>query len=221
MGNFYSYMRISTDTGKQSFGRQSKALERYASEHGIEYLVQFKEEKSGKNFTDRKEFQKLDKILQSGDTIVMKDLSRFTREAENGYRKYMQWLERGVQVIFIDNPICCSSYIKQLMRTANDMDLVTKTALESTIKLLLIVELDRTERERLTTVKRIKDGIKASPKKSGRPVGHLDKLTPELAEDIRIFLSDRSVTQTSLMKKHGISRNTLKKYIAIMQGKEK
>lgn len=36
--------------------------------------------------------------------------------------------------------------------------------------------------------------------------------------DIKEFLSDRSIKQIDLMNKHNISRNTLKKYIAIVQG---
>ena len=135
------------------------------------------EEKSAKNFTDRKEFKKLDKILQSGDTVVFKDLSRFTREAENGYKKYMEWLERGCNIVFIDNPTVSSDYIRQMMNIAEKQELVTRTALENTIKLLLIVELDRAEKQRLYISKAITDGIKASDKKSGRPVGKLDKMS--------------------------------------------
>ena len=85
--------------------------------------------------------------------------------------------------------------------------------LEVVIRLLLVTELDRAEKEREITVKRIKDGIKASSKKSGRKEGQLDKMTPELEEDIRKFLTDRSIKQIDLMNKYNISRNTLKKYI--------
>ena len=53
MGNYYSYKRISTDTERQNFNRQIKSLERYAKDHDIEYLIDFTEEKSAKNFTDR------------------------------------------------------------------------------------------------------------------------------------------------------------------------
>ena len=48
--------------------------------------------------------------------------------------------------------------------------------LEVVIRLLLVTELDRAEKEREITVKRIKDGIKASSKKSGRKEGQLDKM---------------------------------------------
>ncbi len=213
MGNYYSYKRISTDTERQNFNRQIKSLERYAAEHDIEYLIDFTEERSAKNFTDRPQFKKLDKLLQNGDTVVFKDLSRFTREAENGYKKYMEWLERGISVVFIDNPIVSSEYIQQMMMTAEQQDIVTKTAMEGVIKLLLIVELDRAEQQRRYISKAITDGIAASSKKSGRKPGKLDKMTKELQEDIKHYLADRTVKQSTLMNKHGISRNTLKKYI--------
>lgn len=213
MGNYYSYMRISTDTERQNFARQEKALKKYAEEQSIEYLIEFAEEKSAKNFTDRKQFNKLDKLLQSGDTVVFKDLSRFTREAENGYKKYMEWLERGINIVFLDNPTISSDYIRQMMNTAESLDLVAKTSMEGTIKLLLIVELDRAEQQRRYISKAIKDGIAASDKGSGRKKGSLDKMTDELRHDLELYMHDRTITQNAVMEKHGISRNTLKKYV--------
>ncbi len=221
MGNYYSYKRISTDTERQNFARQEKALKKYAEQNKIEYLVEFKEEKSAKNFIDRKEFNKLDKLLRADDTVVFKDLSRFTREADNGYKKYMEWLERGINIVFIDNPTVSTDYIRQMMRTAEEQDIVTRTALEGTIKLLIIVELDRAEKHRLYISKAIADGIKASSKKSGRPEGKLDKMSPELKEDIIKYLKDRTIKQVTLMAKYGISRNTLKKYVAIVNEEKK
>lgn len=46
-----------------------------------------------------------------------------------------------------------------------NQDIITRTALESTIKILLIVELDRMQNERELIVKKIKQGIEASDKK--------------------------------------------------------
>lgn len=217
MSNHFSYKRISTkeERSLQKFDRQEKALQKYALENNIEYVYQAQEDVSGKNFTDRKEWNKLEKLLQSGDTVVFKDISRFTREAENGYNKYMELMSNGINLIFIDNQTVSTPYIKQLLSVAEKQSLVAKTSLESTVKLLLIVELDRVEQERLIINKRIKDGIAASKKKSGRPLGKLDKMTPELKNDIRLFIADRSIKQTDLMRKHNISRGTLKKYIRL------
>lgn len=209
----FSYSRISTDEERQKFSRQEKALSKYAQEHKIKYFREFKDECSGSTF-DRPEFKELDAHLQRGDTVVMKDLSRFTREAEKGYEKYMQWLNKGINIIFIDNPTISSDYIRQMISTAEQQDLVTKTAMEAIIKLLLIVELDRAEKQREYISKAIKDGIEASTKKSGRKPGKLDKMSLELEADIKAYLSDRTLKQIDIMKKHNISRNTLKKYIS-------
>lgn len=218
MSNTYSYMRISTkeNTDKQSFNRQAKSLKAYAEANKVEYLLEFKDDKSGSTF-DRQGWKKLESILHEGDTIVFKEISRFTREAENGYAKYMELMNKGINLVFIDNPTVSTDYIKNLTRIADTQQLVTKTALEGTIKLLLIVELDRVQQEREVIVKRIKQGIQASEKKSGRKTGNLDKMSDELREDIKAFLGDRNIKQVDLMKKHSISRNTLKKYIEIIK----
>ena len=221
MGRYYSYMRISTDTERQNYGRQIKALEKYAQDHNIKYHRQFQEEKSGKSFENRDELAFLESILQAGDTVVFKDLFRFTREGENGYEKYMEWFNRNINMVFIDNPTVNTDYIRQMMKTAEEQDIVTRTAMESIIKLLIIVELDRGEKQRQYISQSIKDGIAASDKKNGRKEGQLDKMTDALQADIALYLDDRTITQVSLMKKHDISRNTLKKYISIMQGMKK
>ena len=80
MGNIYGYMRISTaqERGKQKFTRQENALLRYAKENSFEYILMLKEDKSGKDFKSRTEWQRLEKLLHPGDTIVFKDLCLFS-----------------------------------------------------------------------------------------------------------------------------------------------
>lgn len=220
MANTYFYMRISTkeSSDKQSFQRQDKALAKYASDNGLKYNTRtvFKDDVSGATF-EREDWKALESILQPNDTIVFKEISRFTRQANEGYDKYMELMDKGINLVFLDNPTVGTDYIKQLTNIANAQQIVTKTALEGTIKLLLIVELDRVQQEREILVKRIKQGIQASDKKSGRKLGQLDKMSDELKVDIKLFLSDRSIKQIDLMNKHNISRNTLKKYIKIVK----
>ncbi len=219
MGNYFSYMRISTreERAKQKYTRQEMSLERYAAEHGIEFLLPFREDMSGKDFTHRKEWQKLEKIVQPGDTIVFKDLTRFTREAENGYIKYMELMGRGINLVFLDNPTLSTDYIKSMMQTARELNFLEKTVHEMLIKILIASELTRAEQERFAISQRTKDGIAASEKKSGRKPGTLDKLTPELEYDLHLYLTDRRVKLADLIRKHGVTRNTLVKYIKIIQ----
>lgn len=217
--NYFKYMRISTkeERGKQKYNRQERAIDTYAKENGIEFVAEFKEDESGKDFDNRKEWQRLEKLLQSGDTIIFKDISRFTREAENGYKKYMELLNNGINLVFLDNPTVNTDYIKELLNVAEQQNLIAKISLENTIKLLLYVELDRAEQERLILINRIKNGISASGKKQGRKEGVPIKLTDTLKEDIKEYLKDRNITKAEVMKKHNISRNTLIKYIDLVK----
>lgn len=213
----YFYLRISTqeERGVQKYSRQESALRKYAEANGLDYDEHtiYKEDRSGKNFDDRKEWNKLERLLREGDTVVFKDISRLTREAENGYQKYMDLMNKGINLVFLDNQTVGTDYIKQLLDVAEKQNLIAKISLENTVKLLLYVELDRVEQERLILQRRIKDGMAASDKKPGRKVGAMDKLTPELQKKIMNYLEDRSVQQIDLMKEHGICRNTLKRYI--------
>ena len=216
----FAYMRISTkeERGKQKFTRQEQAIERWCKENDTEITDRriYKDDASGKSF-DRKAWKELESDVQTGDTIVFKDICRFTREYEKGYQKYMELLNKGINLVFIDNPTIGTEYIKNMIGIAEKQEnRIAKKSLKDTIELLILVELDRAEKEREITVKRIKDGIKASEKKSGRKEGQLDKMTPELEADIKNFLTDRSIKQVDLMKKYNLSRNTLKKYAKII-----
>lgn len=218
MGNYFSYMRISTkeERGKQKYTRQEKSLQRYARTKNIDYVFEFKEDASGKSFTNRSEWNRLEKIIQPNDTIVFKDITRFTRESENGYIKYMELMEKGIHLIFLDNPALSTGYIKDLISTAKNMNFLEKTINEMLVKVLLAAELTRAEEERLTISQRTKDGMAASPNKAGRKLGQLDKMSDALKADIEVYLSDRSIKQVDLMNKYKISRNTLKKYISLL-----
>lgn len=220
-----AYMRISTkeERGKQKFTRQEQAIARWSKENNTDIPERriYRDDASGKSF-DRPAWRELESDVAEGDTIVFKDICRFTREYENGFDKYMTLLNKGVNLIFIDNPTVSTAYIKSMMEVADKQsNRIAKKSLKDTIELLLLVELDRAEKEREITVQRIRDGIAASEKKSGRPKGKLDKMTAELEADLKYYVSqsvaDRTITAADLMRKYNLSRNTVKKYIAAVQ----
>lgn len=149
MSNYFAYMRISTkeERGKQKYTRQENSLQRYARTKNIDYVFEFKEDASGKSFTNRSEWNRLEKIIQPNDTIVFKDITRFTRESENGYIKYMELMAKGINLIFLDNPTLSTDYIKELISTAKNMNFLEKTINEMLVKVLLAAELTRAEQE--------------------------------------------------------------------------
>ena len=215
MPNTYGYMRISTkeERGKQKFTRQTQALERYTKENGKEFTLIFCEDQSGKTFKNRGQWKTLESIVQPGDTVVMKSIDRFTRNVDEGLEKYMDLMQKGVTLTFIDNPTLSTDYMKNLLHIAEEQtDRIARESMTFIARILLIAELDRAEKERDIISKRTKDGMEASPNKAGRKKGQLDKLTPELEADIALYLSDRSVKGVDIMKKYHITRNTLIKY---------
>lgn len=230
MGENYTYMRISTqeERGKQKFTRQEKALQSFAKENKISYLLDFKEDISGKSFTNRTQWNKLERIVREGDTIFFKDITRFTREAENGYKKYMELYDRGINMVFLDNPTMSTEYIRELLDNADRQEeIVTKTVMQALVKILLLTELSRAERERTTLSKRTKDGLaarkkeaeeKGIPWRTGRKPGQLIKLTPEARADIEAYICDRRITAKQIMEKHNIrSYYTLRKYTDLIR----
>ena len=109
-----------------------------------------------------------------------------------------------------------------MMHVADEQEnRIAKKSLKDTIELLLLVELDRAEKEREIIVQRIKDGIAASAKKSGRKPGKLDKMTPELEADLRSYagqsIAEKTIKLSEILHKYSISRNTAKKYLSIIQ----
>ena len=113
----------------------------------------------------------------------------------------MELMKQGIRLVFIDNPIVTTDYIQELVGTAKKSNIITETAMESTVKLLLIVELNRVEEERKNISRRIR----------------VFKLDDVLKEDIKKYLTDRTIKKSDLLKNRKMSPNTLDKYIKIVK----
>ena len=102
----FAYMRISTkeERGKQKFTRQEQAIERWCKENNTEIPERriYRDDASGKSF-ERPSWKELIQDIQTGDTIVFKDICRFTREYENGFKEYMKLLDKGINLVFLES----------------------------------------------------------------------------------------------------------------------
>ena len=107
----YGYARVSSR--EQNLERQIAAL----LDAGVEERNIFREKKSGKNFQDREEYQKLLNVLNVGDTIILTELDRLGRNMQEIEKEYQRLVVgRGCHLKFIkedflsttssgDNPI--------------------------------------------------------------------------------------------------------------------
>ena len=96
MSKVYGYCRVSTQ--KQNIERQIRNItEVYPG------AVIIKDEYTGTKM-DRPNWSKLYKRLKSGDTVVFDDVSRMSRDAEEGFFVYQELFTKGVDLIFLAQP---------------------------------------------------------------------------------------------------------------------
>lgn len=92
----YGYARVSSR--EQNLDRQITAL----LDAGVEERNIFKEKKSGKNFQDREEYQKLLNVLNVGDTVILTELDRLGRNMQEIEKEYQRLVVgRGCHLKFI------------------------------------------------------------------------------------------------------------------------
>lgn len=217
----YFYMRIDSDNeyDEKKYYRQEQVLRKYAE--GNEYPF-IKDDTPGKNvFKEncpvncykRPEWDNLLGCLQTGDVIVFKDVSRFCDDAFRGQYDYLSLFRKGVNLVFVENYTADTDYILELASEATDHWIVENKMSKDTIPLLVFAELKRALAERDTAQKKIRDGIAASEKKSGREKRGFEKLTLELRSDILRHLKTGTPDRYDLMLKHHVSKNTLSSYI--------
>lgn len=122
----YGYMRIST--AKQKIDRQITDIKKEYPE-----AILIEETYTGKTLV-RPEFQKLLKKLKKGDRLVCESVSRFSRNAEEGYNLYKELYEKGISITFIkEHHIDTDTYTKEMNR---QIDLVINSGDKAADKLI-------------------------------------------------------------------------------------
>ena len=122
----YGYARISTM--KQSIQRQIDNIKKLYPEATI-----ITEEYTGTKM-DRPNWNNLYKNLKEGDTVVFDEVSRMSRNAEEGVATYEDLFNRNINLIFIKEPHINTSVYKDKMNT--QIEKINSTGSKATDKLL-------------------------------------------------------------------------------------
>lgn len=104
----YGYCRVSTK--KQSIDRQIRNIKR---EYPGAIIV--KESFTGTKL-DRPEWTKLHAKLKQGDTVVFDEVSRMSRNAEEGFALYQQLFKSGINLVFLKEPYMDTSSYRESMQ---------------------------------------------------------------------------------------------------------
>lgn len=168
----YFYARVSSE--KQNLDRQIESARMYKEIDEI-----FKDKQSGKDF-NRDDYQRMKKILQPGDEVVIHSLDRLGRNKEM-IKEELAWLKaHGVTVRVLDVPTTMIEYPDGQEWI---MDMVNNILIE--------VLGSFAEQERENIRKRQKEGIAAMPidgkgrrvsKKTGGHFGPAEKRVDNFAE---------------------------------------
>ena len=101
----FGYMRISTKKENQSTDRQLFALMKYAAENKFTFDKILKEIVSGNiKAENREEYKKLKYMLRKDDILVITDLDRLGRNADDVIMELKELKSLGVRVIALDMP---------------------------------------------------------------------------------------------------------------------
>lgn len=224
----YGVARIST--GKQSIERQVRnILEKYPNAKMIQ------ETYTGTKLEGRKEFENLLKIIQKDDTIVFDEVSRMSRNKEEGCALYEKLFNDGVNLIFLKEPhintevykTALENQIKIRLETGNK---ATDDLINSIIDALNIftielakdqvrIAFDKAQAEVDRLHQRTKEGV-LTAKLNGKQIGRVKGTTVETKKSIaakEIILKynedfDGTLDNDACIKLAGISRNSFFKY---------
>lgn len=214
----YGYARISTM--KQSIQRQ---IDNIKSRYPDAYIIS--EAFTGTKI-ERPEFSKLLKNIHPGDTIIFDEVSRMSRNADEGFKLYRELYEKGVNLVFLKEPQINTSVFRDTAQLATVGNDIADIYIDATNKVLMLlaekqikIAFDTAQAEVDFLHKRTSEGMTASgagakirAAKLGKTVEtKKGKATREIIKkhcrDFGGSLSDAEVMQLA-----GVARNTYYKY---------
>lgn len=215
----YAYVRVSTRT--QKLDRQIKNIK---EQYPDTILVQ--EKYTGTSMA-REEWQKLFSRVKEGDTIVFDSVSRMSRNAGDGFAAYEALFNRGVDLVFLNEPHINTETYKRAMQsgiqlTGDKIDYV----LEGINKYLMALAKEQIEiafaqaqKEVIDIQTRVKQGIEVA-RLNGKQIGSIkgSKYSVKKSTEAKEIIQKHSksfggeLTDAECMRLASISNNTYYKY---------
>lgn len=221
MCKVYGYCRISTN--KQSIERQHRnILKAYPKAIIVDEVF------TGTKIEGRKEFKKLLKQVEQGDTIVFDSVSRMSRDAEEGFALYEELFNKGIELVFLKEPYINTETYKNTLNnnniqmTGTEADILLKAIKEYLMEIAkkqIKIAFEQSEKEVKDLQQRTKEGIETA-RLEGKQIGQkkgtklVTKKSIQAKEQIQKYSKDFNGTlkDVEVMKLIGLARNTYYKY---------
>ena len=203
----FGYMRISTQKEKQTTDRQRITLEKYAAENKFKFDEIVEERISGTIKADhRPQFNILKEKLREDDILIITDIDRLGRNADDVIMEFKKLKADGIRIIALDTP-----YL-------NEWEKIQDSSIYNMIAdIFITLKAHMAQQEREKTVSRINQGLevaRAKGKTLGRPKAELQK---DFIKEYKKFTEGGygDMSALAFAKMLGIGRSTLYKYINI------
>lgn len=233
----YGYARVSTP--KQRLKRQEDNIK-----EGYPEAIIFSEEFTGTT-EDRPQWNKLKSILKPGDTVIFDEVSRMSRNAEEGYETYQRLYDQGINLVFLkerhmDTDVFRETLQNKVQLTGTDVDVILRGVNEYLMilaKRQIEIAFEASQHEVDHLHQRTSDGVRQAIRRydeeeikglkhqKKRPGGQKgSKITTEKSKRAKQIIRTHakayggSLTDTELLKLIGCSRNSLYKYKRELRG---
>lgn len=216
----FAYCRISTKKATQVTDRQLETLRNYAKENNFVIDEIVEEEVSGSVKADNREkYNDLKGKLRRDDVLIVTDVDRLGRNADDVIMELKELKSKGIRVIALDVP------------HMNDWNKVNDGSIyDMIIDIVITLKAHMAQQEREKTISRINQGIQAMPiidgkkvsKKTGNAHGRPKVELPK--EFIKEYIKYKNgeygkMSASAFAKMLGIGRSTLYKYMKIYEDK--
>ena len=215
----YGYCRISTRLQKLS--RQVDNIKKYDQS-----AIIISEEYTGTTI-DRPAWNRLYKMLKEGDTVIFDEVSRMSRNAEEGFNLYEDLYNKGIKLVFlkerhIDTEVYRKTLENSISMTGTDVDVI----LEGINKYLMLLAKRQIEIAFQTAQaevdhlhQRTSEGVRRA-QTEGKQVGRIPgiKVTTKKSVKSKEIIKKHamefggSLNDVEIMKICNISRNSYYKY---------
>ena len=206
----FAYMRISTQKEKQTTDRQRITLEQYATENKFKFDEIAEERISGTIKAEhRPQFNILKEKLRENDILIITDIDRLGRNADDVIMEFKRLKSEGIRIIALDTP-----YL-------NEWEKIQDSSIYNMIAdIFITLKAHMAQQEKEKTISRINQGLMVARSKGkvlGRPKAELPK---DFIKEYKKFKDGGygDMSALAFAKMLGIGRSTLYKYINIFEG---
>lgn len=205
----FAYMRISTNHKTQKIDRQQQAIIEYSIKNEFRIDEFFSDVITGGTKADnRPGYNNMRKQLRSGDTIIISDVDRLGRNADDVIMEIKDLQSKGIRVVALDVPFLND------WQKMND-DSLSRMIID--IFVTLKAHIAQQEKEKIHD--RVMQGLnvaRAKGKKLGRPATGVPK---EFIKEYNKFQSGEygSISVVQFAKLQGIAVSTFYKYVTILK----